>query len=406
MDYIDITNNTIVDIKCSESEFKVEWLIQLLLYYSLFKAVHGCCDNYDDIIIKKLAVINIFTGKYYSVDIPDEYDWEGMIDYVKNMITKSIKGIRDKVDISKYAEYIDLKDEYTELEYTIENTDDKFEVVDAPQQIIQLETFDEISGYIVVDVENNTITGDIIQLAYMVCTDEGKITKSCDYYIKDRVADSRVTEITGITTDILREKGVEFKDVIHEFCQDILKVRTMCGHCVHTDIAKIQRNIKKYNIVPTIDTGETIDPFKEIKYDDTMILYKQFMGESAKKCALQSVYFEIFKKEMIDAHDAMSDVKHTNLCYVELKKRLADKVDIIPKDDKKPIKKPAIAKRVIKSKLIASEDNDTTNTKPITKAKIAVKKTEYTTQPIVPNIDKNNSNNKKSFTLDQLVKGV
>src|SRR5207245_2153026 len=33
--YIDLTTSTLVDIKYSESPFKLEWLIQILCYYSL-----------------------------------------------------------------------------------------------------------------------------------------------------------------------------------------------------------------------------------------------------------------------------------------------------------------------------------------------------------------------------------
>ena len=66
-----ICGDTLVDIKCSQSDFKLEWMLQLLIYYSLL--------NFNQKVnIKKIAIMNIFSGKYYVLDMPKNYQCESI----------------------------------------------------------------------------------------------------------------------------------------------------------------------------------------------------------------------------------------------------------------------------------------------------------------------------------------
>ena len=401
LDYIDITNDTLVDIKCSEGDFKVEWLIQLLIYYSLFMCNPNCCENYFEIEIKKLAIINIFTGKYYEVMVPDKYDWEGMLNFVRNMIADDIKGIREV-----RSDYFDNGDniyDKVQLEFVDKNPiTNCLEIMDIQNDVYEIINLtiddDSRSGYIVLDVENNTTNMDIIQLAYIVYDDFNKETKKVNSYIKNRFVDNRTGLITGITTDILREKGIDFFDVIKEFAEDITKVNTVCGHHVHTDISKIRSNIGKYKIKiqnKSNDVETILDIFDSLMIDDTAILYKMAKNRG-RSITLQNMYEELFDSKMIDAHDALSDVKHTAKCYVELQ-RLIKTNPIKPKT---VTVKKTVPKKILNSSLIADNDdnnkdtNDTAPKKKIFKTKITNTENK---QPIKTTVSKSTASKSKKI---------
>lgn len=289
LDYI--VNNTIVDIKCSENDFSIEWFIQLLLYYALYMS------NKPQIAIDKLAIINIFSGKYYEIKIQN-YNWSKLLNYVKILITNDIQGARyriyDKID----------------LIYNIKNDD---QITIPTKQIIHVNTCINKNGYMIMDIENNTINGDIIQFAYIVYNDNDVELKKYNAYVKNRIIDNRAKQITGITNDILMNKGIKFVDIIQDFVNDLINVRHICGHYIHTDIAKIKTNVEKYNITFNINILDNINII------DTYIMYKQIED---KHITLSELYFKLFNKKMVGAHNALTDVEYTSMCYAALRNKI------------------------------------------------------------------------------------
>jgi len=345
IDYINITDNTIVDIKCSEGDFKLEWMIQLLMYYSLFMINSSCCNNlsndptiYEKIHIKKLGIFNIFTGKYYEFDISDNYDWTGMLEYIEYLLTNDLNGVREKTQLRDIINInTDTDNSHNNHHYSrhervdidsllrkvVNNLNDSKQnkMNDVKETIVKLEEIKHRDGFMVLDVENNIMTNDIIQLSYIVYDeqDKKKEIKRVDYYVKDRFVDGRTKELTKITNDILKTKGISFDIIMKEFITDLFKVKIICGHHVNTDISKIKDNLKKYKI-KIIDSNNTpIDnPFINIEVDDTSSLYRQIEN---KAMTLSKMYYALFNKTFENAHNAMVDVEHTAECYVELLNR-------------------------------------------------------------------------------------
>lgn len=330
LDYIDITNNTLCDIKCSEGDFKVEWLIQLLIYYALLKCNPERCNAYDDMLlydrinIENIAIFNIFTGKYYSAKIPDGYDWELLLQYIESMLKDDLSGIREKHIIHEPINDLNfmIPEIMTNAQQNIDNDND------IPCEIFHLDhsSCANKKGYMVLDVENNCVNLDIIQLAYIVYDDNNREIKRLNKYVKDRYVDKRAGDITGITTDILRRLGVGFDIIIKEFLNDIHSVHSICGHNVHTDISKIKANMKKFKIQPSYDV------FQFVVIDDTANMFRSIGGKNIK---LSDLYQTLFNQPMNNAHDALVDVSHTAKCYVELKKMiyLNDNPDAMCQDD-------------------------------------------------------------------------
>ena len=388
LDYLNITKNTIVDIKCSEGEFKVEWMLQLLLYYSLFMCNPMCCPNYDDIQIKFLAIFNVFNGKYYQITIPEDYNWIALLEFVQLIISDDLKGIRPEQSIELRPEQNDIiltndnkikktikkqKNLFiTQAEKNILNTnisdninitkiDESINVdhmlVDIinNEKIITEEIYQYIeipivdpedkSGYIVFDVENNCINQDIIQLAYIVYNNNHKIMKKSSSYVKDRFVDSLAGQITGITTDQIRKYGIQFDKIITDFFIDLSMVLFVCGHHVSTDISKITANLQKFKIKPSYN------PLDEMSVSDTLTLYKVIKGKG-KLIKLSELYNELTGLEMKNAHDALSDVEHTAKCYVILQKlikdnNLSDNLNKITKTKEKVTKTKQIETKIV-----------------------------------------------------------
>lgn len=382
LDYIDVTNGVLVDIKCSEGDFKVEWVVQLLMYYALFMHRPESVESTDyidtkDLHISKIAIINIFSGKYYEMHIPENYDWKGLLDFIQDLISNDLKGIREKhddedlINLTKpltktltkmltnkqYAKQKDCsinvnmmllstnRDTDNSSEHS-ENNDDQpldYEVVELDEGIVK-------EGYMVLDVENNCTNQDIIQLAYIVYDDQDEEVKRFNNYIKDRFADRRLTEITGITNDFLKKNSSAFGEIMREFLIDLNTVKAYCGHNVGTDIKKIVNNLDKYQVKPSYDIFNST-----LKTCDTMTMYRSIKGKST---ALNSMYKELFNLDMVNAHDALSDVEHTAKCFVKLRELSVSKngQNIIKSStknstNKTPIKSPIKSpiKRPIKS---------------------------------------------------------
>ena len=287
LDYI--SNNCIVDIKCCESDFKVEWLIQLLMYFSLIKK-----NGYDE-EINKLAIINILTGKYYEIKI-DDYDCDELMNYVEKIIKDNINGVREK-----YTENIDITS-------MLNNNIIIQEIKEEKKEILEINEYSKRNGYIVLDVENNTSNGDIVQIAYIMYDKDNKELKRFNKYVKNRLIDCLGTEITKITNDMLRLEGTDFSEIIHELYNDLSQVETIVGHNISSDIAKIKKNIHKFNIEISYDS------FEKIKIEDTMLMAK-------KKIKLKELYEELYGNILENKyHNAIYDVEYTSKCYVKLKK--------------------------------------------------------------------------------------
>jgi superfamily I DNA/RNA helicase len=308
IDYLDITNNTLVDIKCSEGEFKLEWLLQLLIYYALLSEGNISKDNTDDeITIKKLAIINIFTGKYYELKIPKNYDCSGLLDYIEKLISDDRKGITGCEKTLDIDSMLDKKS--------------KIALPNRKEEIctIELDSLKKRNKYIVLDLENNIHNNDIIQLAYNVYDLTNKKIKSVNKYVANRYVDDRAEEITGITTNKLIELGEPFNDIMKELLNDLDDVIYICGHHVNTDIKKIIDNLSKYMVRPSYDV------FSKVRMMRTEVLYKKLYEGSI---TLSAMYYKLFTKQMKNAHDAMVDVEYTFKCYDRMKCRIEKKYEL------------------------------------------------------------------------------
>jgi len=278
-----VYDDTIIDFKCSESEFKLEWLLQLLFYY--------CLLNNDN--IKKICIINIMYGFEYRFDIPEIYKLKDkqkeFISYFENKIKLDQLSIRT----------------FPSINYELLNDNKLIVTKYKPEQIIFEKTSDS-GNFMVLDTETADLNGDIVQLAYIIVNKNMNIIKKVSKYIKDRIPSNETILIHHITIDKLRKEGKDFYEVMNEFINDFKNIDYIVGHNIGYDIRVILSNLRKFEL--TLITNDCINNniFNNVEIKDTYSMSGKSLG---------NLYMEIYNKPIDGAHDALYDVIATFDCY-------------------------------------------------------------------------------------------
>ena len=287
IDLIDWSEETLIDIKCSESDFKLEWYIQLLIYYSFL-------DKKGRKKIKFFGVINIMNGKFYKIKI-DNININDFISYIELMIKRDQNNYR----ICNNPLNIDA----LQYEFKPDNIENNYLIF--PEN--------EKKYTMVLDTETSGFYNNILQLAYVMSDDTGTIIREVNKYIKNRLPTQESMKIHGINIDKIKKDGIEFSDVIKELINNLSECHTIVGHNLQYDLTTIKNDIRTYgiNIINTNKTHKT-DIFENIKLEDTMKMNK-------KKIKLEELYLTLFNKKIFGAHNAIYDVLATKECYYKLK---------------------------------------------------------------------------------------
>jgi DNA polymerase III epsilon subunit-like protein len=324
LDYVNLTNNTLIDFKCSEDDFKTEWLLQLLLYYSLLDKT-----KYE---IKKLAIFNLLKGCVYEIEITNDYDCKGLLNYIEKIIARDISGSRNWSNIEDF-DHFDIKllmESSNEESYS---EDDK--MVD--KIVVKCGKNPTPTNYIILDTEttgNNVNDSDIIQLAYQIYDNNLVLIKEVNELVipERNMITKDAFNVHKINFDLLVKKGKKFSEVFKQFIVDMKDVKHVIGHNVSFDLNMIKNNLQKYNF-------ELIDPFYKKNIIDTKELgklvckLKNKLGR-VKPPSLGELYEYLFDKSVVNSHDALADVKACADCYFKIIKiipNLKPKINLIDK---------------------------------------------------------------------------
>ena len=225
----------------------------------------------------------------------------------------------------------------SEINYMNQNSielsyDDYNKIIDDHENILNCKKLKK-NNKIIFDTETNGLSSmnDIIQIAYYIVDYDNNIVDTPkSSYIKFRKnnPNSDAYKINGISEELLNKEGEEFEIVITRFCNDLEKCDEVIGHNVAFDIKMINSNIKKYKISLFNKNNEIIENiFTNKKIVCTQKLYTAFLKpidlEIKKKSPtekpiskkLVNMYFNFFDKNIINAHNALSDVDATFECY-------------------------------------------------------------------------------------------
>lgn len=309
LDLLDVTDNNnykIIDFKCSNDDFKLEWIIQLLLYYCLY-------SEKNNKKVKTLSIFNIMNGKYYTFTIPDNYEYKKLLKYIEKVIK----------DISTSSRHIMLPSYNYEL---IKDKETCNPILQKKNQKLNLNFLNknvDAKNTIILDVETNCEKGQIIQLSYMIFDEKCHLIKTVNKYIKDRLVSVRSFEVNKITNSMLKFEGESFDKVMNEFIIDLYSCDIIVGHNIDSDC-----NVINKNYLPQYDLFKDKKIYCTMKNGKHICNLKNINGK-IKNPKLEELYFLLFNKKPINCHDAMKDVEYTAECYFYMRYTYKELVKIV-----------------------------------------------------------------------------
>jgi DNA polymerase III epsilon subunit-like protein len=125
--------------------------------------------------------------------------------------------------------------------------------------------------------------------------------------------------IHGISTSMSNSSATKpFETVLPLLLKDAAKCSNIIGHNLYFDVAMLKANvIRKYGKEHNLTT-ETLSAFHKDKRLDTMRNMTRYFGKWPK---LEELHQFLFGKEIVGAHNALTDVLATERCFNEMKKR-------------------------------------------------------------------------------------
>lgn len=332
IDYINETQNIIVDLKCSESlTLKFEWAVQVLFYSSLLwsrgKHIHN------------LSIFNIMTGKQYNLSISPDYNYTELFNYIYKLLELESTSSRNSDiiqnidnDILQFDIIInDNHDNNHDNNHNNNNNDNNDTNICIETNSLFYDNVSNIENndnndndtnikkiqdkYMVIDVE--TSNGKIIQIAYKLFDTNMDEIKSVNKYIKGRTVDINSYEYKKhkITTQILQEKGEEFNSIMKEFLNDMDVTKYIIGHNIKTDIKHIESDLKFFSNINSPFINKEI--FCTMQMGKHICNLKNSNGR-IKPPKLEELYEKLYNNKMINAHDANVDISYTMDCFKKL----------------------------------------------------------------------------------------
>lgn len=338
---IDADNGEMVCIKYSETEVKIEWILEQLMLYILLLEKKELTD-----VITKINIINLLRGKSYVFQIPEKEYMDQFVTYIVSLIKRNT--IKTKSN--------DINDDTVndEIKITIDNI--TCETINTVQKIhrnirTDLEfnySYKNAKYIMVMDTETTGLDNDsdIIQLSYILHDFNGKIIKKFNKYIKPEfsIITQDSYEIHGISNNFILKNGLKFVDIIQEFLDDLKSTKCLIGHNVAFDIRMIKCCIDKYYIIKK-------DIFNDIYVICTSAMSRRLF-QSPKAMKLTELYTKLFKSKMVNAHNALYDVIYCGKCFF----KMMDIVDDYMEPYKNVIIDNIKMARKIRKRIIASKN--------------------------------------------------
>ncbi|GIL16798.1 MAG: hypothetical protein BroJett040_05490 [Oligoflexia bacterium] len=154
----------------------------------------------------------------------------------------------------------------------------------------------------------------VVQLSWLIATDSGEIIKENDFIIKVNFPiPEQASNVHGITNEVSLAKGVELRTVLEKFLADVAQADKLIGHNVSFDMPIVQCELVRCGLQSKI----TLPAFCTMKNTTN---YCQIPGPYGYKWPkLEELYLKCFNKKLLNAHNAMADVKATYEVFYHLK---------------------------------------------------------------------------------------
>lgn len=170
-----------------------------------------------------------------------------------------------------------------------------------------------LNEYVVVDIETTGLTpsSEIIEVCALHILDGNIINKysSLIDYPERKTLPKKITELTGITLDMMREEGGYVEDVLQKL-KNFIGDKPICCHNAKFDIVFLKNKLDKY-----ISKGLNND------FIDTLYISREFLSDELSNHKLPTIakYFNI---DTSNLHRAEGDCILTYQVYENLKQFL------------------------------------------------------------------------------------
>jgi DNA polymerase III epsilon subunit-like protein len=182
----------------------------------------------------------------------------------------------------------------------------------------------------------------VIQFSYVIVdTDTCKIKKIYNQYIKiddTIVIEPKITEITGITREIIDSHGIHIGNALQEFFHDYMEADVLVGHNLDFDMKMVLAESARWGLTLINETFDqhcrfgNNDPNKLFDISNpnfycTMLngtdLCKiqriNSWGSYLKQPKLSELYQHIFETQPEGLHNSLVDVLACLRCYMDMK---------------------------------------------------------------------------------------
>lgn len=158
----------------------------------------------------------------------------------------------------------------------------------------------------------------LVQLAWIVCDDQGQVVKSHDVIVQPDgfVIPMEVSKLHGITTLIAKERGRPLQEVMEEFADQVDAAGALIGHNISFDECIVGAEFERLRMMTSL--------FLKPKYCTMKSAtdYCKLPGKKGfKSPRLSELHQVLFGTGFDNAHNALADVEATVRCFWELRKR-------------------------------------------------------------------------------------
>ena len=176
---------------------------------------------------------------------------------------------------------------------------------------------------------NHPAQPHIIQIGAILADDNGKEIERINIFIKPDgwTLPPEITKLTGITQEMLVEKGIPIKDAVETFIALWRKCTKTVAHNDNFDRRLFRIEMARlYGRVPLLDEWKNAPAFCTMRSSTDIVKCpptKKMIDAGRtgyKSPKLIEAYEHFFKRKPEVSHDAMADVESTLAIYFELMK--------------------------------------------------------------------------------------
>lgn len=151
----------------------------------------------------------------------------------------------------------------------------------------------------------------VIELAYAICTYDGKLIEKYNELIIPDGFNIENTHIHGIKEEDAYKYGKYIKEVLDRLCVDLDKVSTIVAHNINFDMNIILAECYRYG------NNDLVRKINSKNKQCTMAIGRNLM-KTYKSPKLVELYHYLFKRSVSQDHRAFSDVMLCLECYFEI----------------------------------------------------------------------------------------